>query len=403
MTTLAQTKVATAHSPRTPIVMPPTPIRSRSCVCFNDHVSGVILTVAIVTKYKNVKRLFFDGKAQIEQLNSQVEQLQNAVANQRITQSRTALDDGEYLNRFKRLNGAIDNLSFNIRKDWKTVPQWLSRYISVDALKTGKQEMMVVGRAVITRWLVEEIFNKCFHPGLDFELSRQLKDIERNIRLSSYTINAQEEYEAHTNKIVQWRMATLDGLQPVLNSQQSVDFRQDFTRMCTTNLTAALFQHLTDPPPPGVDGSATTIVELAVGIAANLPVESRDVAITYPLPGEPVNINIMDIEKTTLPQLEMTKEAELVEDDDGDMSEKAAGKGGQKPRGGTLDTSRAPLVVPIRKSSIAQPLASSSALLDTDMSISTGKDTPRVRLAAFLAVEVRNRQVLLKAPVFTLG
>lgn len=363
----------------------------------------MILTVAIVTKYKNVKRLFFDGKAQIEQLNSQVEQLQNAVANQRITQSRTALDDGEYLNRFKRLNGAIDNLSFNIRKDWKTVPQWLSRYISVDALKTGKQEMMVVGRAVITRWLVEEIFNKCFHPGLDFELSRQLKDIERNIRLSSYTINAQEEYEAHTNKIVQWRMATLDGLQPVLNSQQSVDFRQDFTRMCTTNLTAALFQHLTDPPPPGVDGSATTIVELAVGIAANLPVESRDVAITYPLPGEPVNINIMDIEKTTLPQLEMTKEAELVEDDDGDMSEKAAGKGGQKPRGGTLDTSRAPLVVPIRKSSIAQPLASSSALLDTDMSISTGKDTPRVRLAAFLAVEVRNRQVLLKAPVFTLG
>ena len=49
-----------------------------------------------MTKYKNVKRLYFDGKKDIEHLTQQVEQLQNAVANQRLSQSRTSLDDSEY-------------------------------------------------------------------------------------------------------------------------------------------------------------------------------------------------------------------------------------------------------------------------------------------------------------------
>ncbi|KAJ2987057.1 hypothetical protein NUW58_g4720 [Xylaria curta] len=108
----------------------------------------------LVTKYKNVKRLYFDGKTQIEQMSSQIEQLQNAVANQRMSQSRTALDDSEYATRFSRLNGAINNLAFNIRKDWGTLPGWIERYVTADAVKTGKQEMTAVGRAFLTaRWL----------------------------------------------------------------------------------------------------------------------------------------------------------------------------------------------------------------------------------------------------------
>ncbi len=112
-----------------------------------------------------MKRLYFDGKTQVDQLTVQVEQLQNAIANQRMSQSRTSLDDSEYMTRFNRLNGAITNLAFNIRKDWVTLPAWLDRYVSAEALKTGKQEMTAVGRAVISRWIVEEIFHHCFHPG----------------------------------------------------------------------------------------------------------------------------------------------------------------------------------------------------------------------------------------------
>lgn len=320
----------------------------------------------LLTKYKNVKRLYFDGKTQIEQLNAQVEQLQNAVANQRMSQSRTALDDSEYSTRFNRLNGAINNLSFNIRKDWATLPSWLDKYVSADALKTGKQEMTAVGRAVITRWVVDEIFDQCFHPSLDPELSRQLKDIEHSIRRYSYTMNSQEEFDALTSKVISWRMATLEGLQRVLSSPEAAIHRTDFTRRATSNLTASLFQHLTEPPPAGVDGSASMIVELAVGIAANLSLESRDVAVTYPHPLDTVQPGIMDVEKTALPPIETRGDADGDDDEDS----------GKEDKGGKDRKSRAAL---------------------------PPKDSNKVRFAGFMAVEVRGRQVLVKAPVWTLG
>ena len=280
-----------------------------------------------VTKYKNVKRLYFDGKKEIEHLSSQVEQLQNAVANQRLSQSRTALDDSEYATRFNRLNGAINNLSFNIRKDWVTLPSWLVPYVTPEALKTGKQEMTAVGRAVITRWLVDEIFNRCFHPALDPDLSKQLKQIEQNIRQFSYKLNSQEEYDALTSKVVTWRMTTLEGLAEVLRGPESDDHMADFTRRATSNLTACLYQHLSDPPPPGVDGSASMIVELAVKIAANLPMESRDVAISYPLPEQIVQPNIMEVEKSGLPPIETRAEGE-------DGADEKDSKDGKKLRSG---------------------------------------------------------------------
>ncbi|OIW33676.1 hypothetical protein CONLIGDRAFT_677440 [Coniochaeta ligniaria NRRL 30616] len=319
----------------------------------------------LLTKYKNVKRLYFDGKKDIEHLSSQVEQLQNAVANQRLSQSRTSLDDSEYATRFNRLNGAINNLSFNIRKDWVTLPSWLVPYVTPEALKTGKQEMTAVGRAVISRWLVDEIFNRCFHPGLDPDLSKQLKQIEQNIRQYSYKLTSQEEYDALTSKVVAWRMTTLEGLAEVIRSPESASHKSDFTRRATSNLTACLYQHLSDPPPTGVDGSASMIVELAVAIATNMPMESRDVAITYPLPEEPVQPNIMEVEKTGLPQLETRPDGE-------DGVDEKDSKDGKKSRSG------APPALP-------------------------PKDPGKVRFAGFVAVEVRGRQVLIKAPVWTLG
>lgn len=386
-----------------------------------------------------MKRLYFDGKTQIEQLNGQVEQLQNAVANQRISQSRTALDDSEYTTRFNRLNGAINNLSFNIRKDWKTLPSWLDKYVSADALKTGKQEMTAVGRAVITRWIVEEIFYSCFHPGLDPELSRQLKAVEQNIRRFSYTLTSQEEFDALTSKVVSWRMTTLEGLQDVLSSPESTNYRQEFTRNATASLTASLFQHLAEPPPAGVDGSASMIVELAVGIAANLPLESRDVAILLPLPQDGVQPEIMDVEKGALPAIETRppdSEGEGGEDTGKESGgEKSSGnnnnnKERNKSRAGTstmsnlsslLSSAPAALVpaalVPggsTRKESLSSSSANASvssitgrnsiSLTDSTTNLALPpKDGNKVRFAGFLAVEVRGRQVLVKAPVWTLG
>ncbi len=394
-----------------------------------------------MTKYKNVKRLYFDGKKEIEHLNAQVEQLQNAIANQRMSQSRTSLDDSEYTTRFNRLNGAINNLSFNIRKDWVTLPAWIVPFVSPDALKTGKQEMTAVGRAIITRWIVDEIFNRCFHPGLNPELSQQLKMIELNIRHFSYTMNSQEEFDALTSKVVSWRMATLEGLQDVLRSNESVNHRNDFTRRATTNLTASLFQHLADPPPAGVDGSASMIVELAVGIATNLPLESRDVAIIYTFPETPIQPELMEVEKTGLPPLE-ARPSDLSEEGAAEDTGGGGGAGGTgkepskdstgKDRRGAADSSSkrtGMLSVPgasgvgssgggpagggsapgSRKGSIAivadgANLASSPHTAAAAAAVAPPpKDPGKVRFAGFVAVEVRGRQVLVKAPVWTLG
>ena len=340
----------------------------------------------LLTKYKNVKRLYFDGKSQIEGLSSQVEQLQNAVANQRMSQSRTALDDNEYMTRFNRLNGAINNLSFNIRKDWRTVPQWLEKFVSADALKTGKQEMTAVGRAVITRWLVEEVFNKCFHPGLDPTLSAQLKDIELSIRGSAYNVQSQEEYDALTTRIVNWRMATLDGLNRRLNSSATGDNRNMLINRSTAGLTSCLHQYLTNPPPPGVEGSTSMIVELAVGITANLPLESRDVAIMYPLPGDPVQPHIMEVEKMGLPALEAHRvDADLDADDE-------------------LDKERAKARIDKAKANALAAMGGQGSRKGSVTGEGEGlpKDSGIVRFAGFMALEVRGRQVLMKAPVWTM-
>ncbi|KAI1340461.1 hypothetical protein F5Y15DRAFT_414788 [Xylariaceae sp. FL0016] len=347
----------------------------------------------LLTKYKNVKRLYFDGKTQIEQLNAQVEQLQNAVANQRMSQSRTALDDSEYSTRFNRLNGAVNNLSFNIRKDWRSLPGWIERYVSPDALKTGKQEMTAVGRAIIVRWLYDEIFNKCFHPGLDVDLSCHLKQIEQNIRRNSYTLNSQEEYEALTAKVVNWRMATLEGLQNMLHASESNDYKADFTKMATSNLTATLLQYLSDPPPAGVDGSASMIIELAVGIAANLPMESRDVALIYPLPGEAIQSDIMELEKSGLPPLPEPSD----EPEDSAKDDKATKR--EKTKSGMLTMLGGAPHPASRKGSTASILTDTA----TPPAASPAKDPARVRFAGFLGVEVRGRQVLVKAPVWSLA
>jgi hypothetical protein len=359
-----------------------------------------------VTKYKNVKRLYFDGKKEIEQLSGQVEQLQNAIANQRMSQSRTSLDDSEYQTRFNRLNGAINNLSFNIRKDWKSLPSWLAPYITVDALKTGKQEMTAIGRAVITRWVVEEVFNRCFHPSLDPQLSMQLKQIEQNIRHNSYILNSQEEFEALTNKVVSWRMTTLEGLAQVLSSPESEANKVDFVRKTTTNLTVFLYQHLAEPAPQGVDGSAGMIIELAVGIAMNMPLESRDVAITYPLPEQQINTHIMEVEKTGLPALEPRPS------DDGQDEKEGPGKKGDKSKSGMLTiflhnlsshSSGNPAAAVHSDSSGERGSFADHASSQAGAPTLPPKDPGKVRFAGFVAVEVRGRSVLVKAPVWNLG
>lgn len=352
-----------------------------------------------------MKGLYFDK-------TSQVEQLQNTLANQRLSQSRTSLDDSEYMTRFQRLDGATTNLAFNIRKDWKTVPSWLSQHVNQDAMKIGKQEMTAVGRACIAKFLVDEIFNRTFHPGLETGLSSSLKTVEQNIRRFSPALNNQEESDALTSKVVQWRLATLEGLRDVLSSPESEEHRGDFSRAAATNLTACLINYLQEPIPAGIEDSAHMIVELAVSIAANLPLESRDISITYPMPGDLVQPFLMKVE-TGIPPLEnpgadTNSEIDASSTGSGDRDEKE----GDKSDGGKLrKDKKAGMLQAMMGGSSSGPTGKKPSISsqggveggESKSKNSSEDGAQKVRFAGFVGVEVRGRQVLGKAPVWTVG
>ena len=261
-----------------------------------------------------MKKYYFDKDAQVQQL-------QNTLAHQRLAQSRTSLDDNEYANRFQRLDGAINNLAFNIRREWRTIPAWLAPHVNRDATTQQTKEMTAVGRACISRWLVDELLERYFHPAIEPTFSAQLKIIEKNLRRFAAPTPSDEEKDALMARISNWRLATLDGLQDALNSPNATEYRSSLTKSLVENLTSCLTNMLKDPPPPGLDGSVNMIMELAVGIASNLPTESRDVYVEYVAPGTLINETIMKIE-TGLPPLTSPGESMGPEGDTASMVSK---------------------------------------------------------------------------------
>jgi hypothetical protein len=362
-----------------------------------------------VQKYKKVKGLYFDKTAQVEQL-------QNTLANQRLSQSRTSLDDSEYMTRFQRLDGATTNLSFNIRKDWRSIPTWLAPYVNQDALKVGKQEMTAVGRACITKFLVDEVFNRTFHPCLEGELSTSLKNIEQNIRRFSPVLNNQEESDALTAKVIQWRLATLDGLRDVLSTPESEQYRKQFSQMATTNLTASLINFLQEPVPAGIEDSAHMIVELAVSIASNIPLESRDISIIYPMPGDLLQPVFMKVEQgvpllenplvDTSSEVDASSTGSGEKDDSSKEADKPEGKLRKEKGKGTgmlqaMMGGNSQGAGPKQKQGVSMQ-GNTESTSDTKGKISSEDGPQKVRFAGFVGVEVRGRQMLGKAPVWTI-
>lgn len=372
-----------------------------------------------------------------------MQQLQNTLAHQRLAQSRTSLDDNEYTNRFSRLDGAINNLAFNIRREWRSVPPWLAPAVNKDATTNPTKEMTAVGRACISRWLVDELFNRFFHPGLEPGFSTQLKIIEKNLRRFAAPTPSDEEKEGLMSKISNWRLATLEGLNEVLASASAAENKNNLTSMLVEKMIAALTMNLKDPTPPGLEGGVSMIVELAVGIVANLPLESRDVFVEYVYPNARIDEGIMKLE-TGLPPLtnpgdgivedstsrtstdkpDLDNENDSLKDNSNDDVEspqqaqsqslshlsqqppsqsKDAQQNAQKKKGsmfGGFMGGKKAGAVPGGSGVHAQKELAAKEREQREMGKEEKKEE-KVRFCAFMAVEVRGRSVLVKAPVWT--
>lgn len=345
----------------------------------------------------------------------QVKQLQNSLAHQRLSQSRTSLDDSEYTTRFNRLDGLVAQLAFSIRKSWRSTPEWLDKSVNKDAVSIGKQEMTAAGRAIISHWLVNEVFNKYFHPDLEPSLSALLKTVQLNIRRFAPPAQTVEEEDYLTSKVINWRLSTLEGLQDALKSPQCATNRAQLTDVLKDRLIAALAVHLQDPPPSDLEGGVHMIVELVVSIAIHLPVESRDVVIEYFPPGYSIMPEQMKLE-SGIPHLAMSIADDQAErasmrsaaSDITDLTENSNTLDGNTPgkkRGmlsaltGTGKSKNSPA-----QGKHAGAGGSSSSLNRPESSQGQPKPAdlpPMVRMAAGIGVQIRGRSVLVKAPVFS--
>ncbi|KAG9643036.1 hypothetical protein KCU64_g11920, partial [Aureobasidium melanogenum] len=337
-------------------------------------------------KYQKVKKYYFEKE-------DQVKQLQNSLAHQRIAQSRTSLDDGEYATRFNRLDGLIAQLSFSIRKSWKSVPTWLTPAVNKDAIAIGKQEMTAVGRAFISKWLVEDVFDRYFHPDLDLALSTQLKQMQNNIRLFAPPASVHEDEEYLTSKVVNWRLTTLEAMQDILRLPEASNHRSHLTDLLKTQLRTALEAHLDNPPMSDLDGGVHMICELAVAMLGHLPQESRDVTIEYFLPGSALNTDLMKLE-SGIPALTTSIAEEMTER--GSVNSEL-----------TDSNDRASTELPSRRRNMLSAFTGhkkghpAQGKLNGGSSTSLAGKEDRVRLAVGIAAHVRERGILVKAPVFT--
>ncbi|CAN9470224.1 unnamed protein product [Alternaria alternata] len=363
-------------------------------------------------KYQKVKRYFFEQQ-------SQVHQLQNTLANQRLSLSRTSWDDSEYATRFNRLDGLIAQLSFSIRKDWKTIPQWLH--------VVSKQEMTAVGRAFISHWLVENIFDKYFHPDLEPGFSTQLQSIVSNIRKFSPPCHSTEDEDTLAAKIINWRLATLEGLADVSRAPQATSNRETLTETLNEKLIASLQMHLNDPAPADLNGGVPMIIELAISIAQHLPLESREVHIEYFPPGHGIVADFMKLESgipaLTAPIMELddadrASVRSMASRPDDNMSiaeqEQAQLQGGQPQKedkkrgmfgfGASKKATASPATLGKRESSLGQGGSQQSLTQHPPGSSGGPKDEsppPRVRMAVGVAVQIRGKSILIKAPVYS--
>lgn len=349
-----------------------------------------------------------------------MQHLQNTVAHQRMAVSRTVLDDNEYANRFIRLDGAIKDLAFSVRKDWRTVPGWLHGLVTEE---TTAKEMTAAGRAVISRWLVEEVFHRHFHPRLDPALSIQLKSIEMNLRRQQVRPPTEEERENVLVRISNWRRTTFDGLGDVLSTPAAQKHRDGLVDYLTADLAGFLSSQLHESAQPGLEAGVRMIIENTLNITEKIPLEARDVSVEYFLPHSSFDEAYMKTEGVLPPLTHQPSPPPPATPADVDGEEGGAPEGSSEASLASSslsagDAGSAPPQKTPRKSVFGalmgrRPLGPASgrspagAVHEEKLPpVDDRENASRIRFASFLAVEVRGKGtpvVLVKAPVWLLA
>ncbi|RYP25232.1 hypothetical protein DL765_000113 [Monosporascus sp. GIB2] len=233
--------------------------------------------------YKSVKKWYWRNKAKIEQLT---EQLPDLIKRSEMPPARQDMDTSthELSKKLDRLFDAVDILSMQLEKGSDSLLPQMDDSTSEDgpSSKTPWPEVLAKGRAVVSRGIIEEIFNKCFHPSLDVDLSRQLKEID-----------------IRTSAVMRWRSTTLEGLGDALGAAEGSRNRDSFAAQTTRNFMDHIFRQLWHRPSEKQIGTTISlIVEQAIDIAADiaeLSLKHCHISLFYPQHGDRVDLETMNV------------------------------------------------------------------------------------------------------------
>jgi hypothetical protein len=280
--------------------------------------------------------------------------------------------------------------------------------VTDDALAVGMKEMTAVGRAVISRWLVEEVFQRHFHPGLDPSFSVQLKTVEMNLRRQRPS--SEEDRENASARLSYWRRTTLDGLGDSTVGPAADEHRAELVEHLIMELATFMGSQLHDNAQPGLEAGVRMIIENSINIIEKVPLEARDVCVDYFPPGVSFVEQYMKIEGQLPP---LSNPPPPVADQEAD--EPAEGEASSGSTAAPLENvSPAPKshkksvfgVLMGRKpapTDVSRPAAAAPGPDEKNEPAETAPSSPRIRFSAFLAVEVRGKgpaTVLVKAPVW---
>ncbi len=185
-------------------------------------------------------------------------------------------------------------------------------------------------------------------PNRVSSVQGQEKIIEKNIRRAGQMqVTSEEQRDDQIVKLTSWRLTTLEGLADGMATEQGSEYEQQFTASLMEKLTASLQMNLNDPPPAGLESGVGMIIELAIGIAGSLPLESRDVYVEYYMPGSFINETYMKMESgippLTTPGLTVDfaampdqQQGDQASIDSGDANSVGETEGDVPPRGDSL-------------------------------------------------------------------
>ncbi|KAI5294329.1 hypothetical protein KEM52_004235, partial [Ascosphaera acerosa] len=231
---------------------------------------------------------------------NRVYNLQNVIASQQMT-ANTVLDDAQYDRMFQQLDGAINTLAFNIRKSWVQLPTWLKDYVREDAMATGTKEMTAVGRALLSRVVHDEIFERYLHPGIYENLSRTLKKIESYLRgMYITTATTEESRQTGVAKVSAWRSATIEGLSGLIQ-RDSQEAKTKLAQMLTDDWKSRISEFLKSPAPTALEGGLRSIIDIALDLLEYRALETREIRTVFICPEQDIDTRFMTRDQSLPP------------------------------------------------------------------------------------------------------